>query len=103
MAQEIGNQRAKAVKAAQARAEEAVKVAPPFWVVQEPYQDGRAWRCDLRLMEGERSVGRWFCNHNHKSPETAKACATREAVRRNKQGAWTEDKVRELVKEVTTG
>ena len=98
MANEIGVQRAKAVKAAVARAEDAVQ---SVWVMGEPYQEGRVWRCDLNLMAGERNKGRWFCMHNHKSPQTARACAERELKRRNKDGDWTEEKVMDLVREVT--
>jgi len=101
MANEVGVQRAKAVKAAKDRAEVVLQSINDGWTVGEPRQEDRAWRCDLTLTKEGRNAGKWFCNHNHKSPETARACAEREAKRRNKVEVWTEEKVRNLVKEVT--
>lgn len=102
LAYEVGVQRARAIKEAQARVEAAMEVAPSVWVVaDQAYQEGRAWRCNIYLMSGENRKGTWFCMHNHKSPETARACAAREAKGRNKHEDWTDEKVLDLVREVT--
>jgi len=97
LAYAYGVQRAQAAKRAQAAATTgwmSAEMASPF---------GRAWRCEVyRYEQGERvSV---VCSHNHKMPETAVACAQQESKRRNLalgiQGrTWTEESVRELVKE----
>jgi hypothetical protein len=96
LANEVGVQRAKAVKAAQARAEIAVQ---DEWIAADlPHLDGRAWHCTAYRVQDGKNIEIWDCTHNHKSPETAKACTMREVKRKNK---WTGDKVASLVKEVT--
>lgn len=69
---------------------------PPYpattdWAAEEGnwYSKESGWKCAIfRLKNGSREV--LNCPHKHKTPDTARGCALREAMGRNKHADWSD-------------
>lgn len=61
------------------------------WAAEEGnwYSKESGWKCAIfRLKNGSREV--LNCPHKHKTPDTARGCALREAMGRNKHADWSD-------------
>jgi len=98
---EVGVQRARAVKQAMAKAEAATLSE---WMASDrAVLANTGYRCTVYRRRGKEVVMTYVCDHHHKMPQTAIACAQKGARRLNReeQESWGYSKVAELVREVT--
>lgn len=102
---ERGIQRAAYVREAQDRSEEVRERiregARAEWVnSRHAVLSNEGWRCTVYQKTEQGWANPYVCDHKHKKAGTAIACAEQEVRRRNKPG-WTDEKVLDLVREVT--